>query len=144
MPQRKRRDTDKRQKGSRTGCPAFLSKFIVVAALVTLLDLATTNNTISIITAGPIAKDISDEFGVSRVRTASILDLFSSAGNGVCPWAGQILAAAGLAGVSTLSIVPFCWYSILMFVFGIFFILIGWPKGLSSNSVKKDAEKAAK
>jgi Na+/H+ antiporter len=108
-----------------------------IAALVTLLDLATTNNTISIITAGPIAKDISDQFGVSRVRTASILDLFSSAGNGVCPWAGQILAASGLAGVSTLSIVPFCWYSILMFVFGILFILIGWPKGIAEKAEEK-------
>lgn len=115
-----------------------------IAALVTLLDLATTNNTISIITAGPIAKDISDQFGVSRVRTASILDLFSSAGNGVCPWAGQILAAAGLAGVSTLSIVPFCWYSILMFVFGILFILIGWPKGVASNRENAPAGKTAK
>lgn len=104
-----------------------------IAALVTLLDLATTNNTISIITAGPIAKDISDEFHVSRVRTASILDLFSSAGNGICPWAGQILAASGLAGVSTLAIVPYCWYSMLMFVFGVVFILIGWPKGVSAK-----------
>lgn len=124
----------------KTGRGAELS----IAALVTLLDLATTNNTISIITAGPIAKDISDQFGVSRVRTASILDLFSSAGNGVCPWAGQILAAAGLSGVSTLSIVPFCWYSILMFVFGILFILIGWPKGVASNQENAPAGKTAK
>lgn len=102
-----------------------------IAALVTLLDLATTNNTISIITAGPIARDVSDQFGVSRVRAASILDLFSSAGNGICPWAGQILAASGLAGISTLSIVPFCWYSMLMFVFGVIFIVIGWPKHIA-------------
>ena len=112
-----------------------------IAALVTLLDLATTNNTISIITAGPIAKDISDQYHVSRVRTASILDLFSSAGNGICPWAGQILAAAGLAGVSTLSIVPYCWYSMLMFVFGVVFILIGWPKGIVKNSGKETVAK---
>ncbi len=101
-----------------------------IAALVTLLDLATTNNTVSIITAGPIAADISDKYGVSRVRSASILDLFSSAGNGICPWAGQLLAAAGLAKISPLSIVPFCTYSILMFVFGVIFILIGWSKGI--------------
>ena len=105
-----------------------------IAALVTLLDLATTNNTISIITAGPIAKDISDQYGVSRVRTASILALFSSAGNGICPWAGQILAASGLAGVSTLSIVPYCWYSMLMFVFGVVFILLGWPKAVVNST----------
>ena len=112
-----------------------------IAALVTLLDLATTNNTISIITAGPIAKDISQKYGVSPVRAASILDLFSSAGNGVCPWAGQILAASGLAGVSTLSIVPFCWYSIMMFIFGVIFILIGWPKGIVKNTEQAPAEK---
>ena len=112
-----------------------------IAALVTLLDLATTNNTISIITAGPIAKDISQKYGVSPVRAASILDLFSSAGNGVCPWAGQILAASGLAGVSTLSIVPFCWYSIMMFIFGVIFILIGWPKGIVKNTEQAPAAK---
>lgn len=112
-----------------------------IAALVTLLDLATTNNTISIITAGPIAKDISQKYGVSPVRAASILDLFSSAGNGVCPWAGQILAASGLAGVSTLSIVPFCWYSIMIFIFGVIFILIGWPKGIVKNTEQAPAEK---
>lgn len=112
-----------------------------IAALVTLLDLATTNNTISIITAGPIAKDISQKYGVSPVRAASILDLFSSAGNGVCPWAGQILAASGLAGVSTLSIVPFCWYSIMVFIFGVIFILIGWPKGIVKNTEQAPAAK---
>ena len=112
-----------------------------IAALVTLLDLATTNNTISIITAGPIAKDISQKYGVSPVRAASILDLFSSAGNGVCPWAGQILAASGLAGVSTLSLVPFCWYSIKMFIFGVIFILIGWPKGIVKNTEQAPAAK---
>lgn len=112
-----------------------------IAALVTLLDLATTNNTISIITAGPIAKDISQKYGVSPVRAASILDLFSSAGNGVCPWAGQILAASGLAGVSTLSIVPFCWYSIMMFIFSVIFILIGWPKGIVKNTEQAPAAK---
>ena len=112
-----------------------------IAALVTLLDLATTNNTISIITAGPLAKDISQKYGVSPVRAASILDLFSSAGNGVCPWAGQILAASGLAGVSTLSIVPFCWYSIMMFIFGVIFILIGWPKGIVKNTEQAPAAK---
>ena len=112
-----------------------------IAALVTLLDLATTNNTISIITAGSIAKDISQKYGVSPVRAASILDLFSSAGNGVCPWAGQILAASGLAGVSTLSIVPFCWYSIMMFIFGVIFILIGWPKGIVKNTEQAPAAK---
>lgn len=100
-----------------------------IAGLATLLDLSTTNNTIAIITAGPLAKEITDRLGGSRTRTASILDLFTCAGNGICPWAGQILVAAGLAKISTLSIVPFVWYPWLMFACGILFILFRWPRG---------------
>lgn len=99
-----------------------------IAALVSLMDIATTNNTISIIATGPIAKDISDKFGIARERVASILDLFSSAFNGLLPYAGQMLVAAGLAKISPMSIMPYVWYCMLMLVFGTFFILIGWPK----------------
>lgn len=99
-----------------------------IAALVSLLDVATTNNTISIIAAGPIARDIADKFKIDRRRTASILDLFSSAFNGLSPFAGQLLVAGGLAGISPVSIMKYNWYSIGMILFGIFFILIGWPK----------------
>lgn len=106
---------------------------LAIAFLVFLVDVATTNNTIAIITVGPIAKDISEEFGVESARTASILDLFASIGNGITPWAGQILLAAGIAKISTLSIVPYSWYSFLLAIFGIIFIIIGFPK----NVVKK-------
>ena len=98
---------------------------ISIAALVSFLDIATTNNTVSIITAGPIAKDIADEYGVSRKRVASILDIFSSAFNGLLPYAGQLLVAAGLAKVSPTDIMVYNWYSILMIVSGLVFILIG-------------------
>lgn len=99
-----------------------------IAALVSLMDIATTNNTISIIATGPIARDIADQFGIARERVASILDLFSSAFNGILPYAGQMLVAGGLAKISPMTIMPYVWYCMLMFVFGIFFILIGWPK----------------
>lgn len=99
-----------------------------IAALVGLIDIATTNNTISIIAAGPIAKDIADEFNISRARTASILDLFSSGFQGLLPYAGQLLTAGALAGISPAAILPYCWYSMLMLAFGVLFILIGWPK----------------
>lgn len=99
-----------------------------IAALVSLIDIATTNNTISIIAAGPLARDISRKFGISPARTASILDLFSSAFNGLLPYAGQILVAAGLSGASPIGIMAFNWYSMLMIVFGVVFILIGWPR----------------
>lgn len=104
-----------------------------IAALVSLLDIATTNNTVSIIAAGPISRDIADKFNIERTRVASILDIFSSAFNGLLPYAGQLLVAAGLAGVTPTSIMVYNWYSILMLVFGVIFILIGWPN-FSSKS----------
>ncbi|MDY3006541.1 Na+/H+ antiporter NhaC family protein [Anaerococcus sp. AGMB00486] len=110
---------------------------LAIAFLVFLVDVATTNNTIAIITVGPIARDISDEFGVDRVRTASILDLFASIGNGITPWAGQILLAAGIAEISTLSIVPYSWYSILMAIFGIAFIFVGFPKIKTRDNINR-------
>ena len=98
---------------------------IVLAILAFIVDVATTNNTVSIIAIGPIAKDLSDEFGVARERTASILDIFSSVGNGISPHAGQLLAAGSLAGVSPASIVIYCWYPILMGISSLIFIILG-------------------
>ncbi len=99
-----------------------------IAALVSLIDIATTNNTISIITAGPLAKDISKEYDIAPEKTASILDIFSSAFQGLIPYGGQLLAAAGIGKISPVSIVPFSIYSMLMIVMGILSIALGFPK----------------
>lgn len=96
-----------------------------VAALVSLVDVATTNNTMAIIACGPIAKDISEKYEIEPKRMASILDIFSSAFNGLTPYAGQLLVAGAIAKISPVSIIPFVWYSILMIVFGVLFILLG-------------------
>ena len=104
-----------------------------IAALVSVLDLATTNNTVSIITAGPLARDIADEFGVDRKRTAGLLDIFSSAFQGLMPYAGQLLMAAGMAQISPGAIVPYCWYSMLMVVMGILSIATGFPNFKTTN-----------
>lgn len=96
-----------------------------IAALVSLVDVATTNNTMAIIACGPIAKNISEHYDISPARTASILDIFSSAFNGLTPYAGQLLVAGAMAKISPVSIIPFVWYSILMIVFGLIFILTG-------------------
>lgn len=98
-----------------------------IAALVSILDVSTTNNTVSIITAGPLARDIADKFGVSRSRSAGLLDIFSSAFQGLMPYAGQILMAAGMAQISPASIVPYSWYSMLMIIMGIVSIATGYP-----------------
>lgn len=123
---------DKLSKNAKSARAGELS----IAALVSLLDIATTNNTISIIAAGPIACNISDSFGIDRRRSASILDLFSSSCNGLLPYAGQLLVAGGLAHISPASMMPYVWYCMLMLVFGIFFIVIGWPKKFASSKVK--------
>ena len=99
-----------------------------IAALVSLIDLATANNTISIVTAGPLAKDISEQYDIDPRRTASILDIFSSAFQGLVPYGGQLLVAAGLAKISPVSIMPYSIYSILMAVFGVLAIVLGIPK----------------
>lgn len=101
---------------------------IGIAALVSVLDITTTNNTISIITAGPLAKDLSDEYGVSPIKTASLLDIFSSGFQGISPYAAQILLAATIGKISPMSIVPFSIYSYLMIVCGLFSIFLDRPK----------------
>lgn len=99
-----------------------------IAALVSLIDLATANNTISIVTAGPLAKDISEQYDIDPRRTASILDIFSSGFQGLVPYGGQLLVAAGLAKISPIEIMPYSIYSILMIVFGVLAIMFGLPK----------------
>ncbi|MCY6959259.1 Na+/H+ antiporter NhaC family protein [Clostridium brassicae] len=99
-----------------------------IAALASLIDLATANNTISIVTAGPLAKDISEEYDIDPRRTASILDIFSSAFQGLVPYGGQLLVAAGLAKISPVQLMPYSIYSILMIVFGALSIILGIPR----------------
>ena len=99
-----------------------------MAALVSLIDIATTNNTISIITAGPLAKDMAEEYDIDPKRTASILDIFSSAFQGLIPYGGQLLLAGGIAQISPVEIVPYSIYSYFMIVFGVLAIVTGIPK----------------
>lgn len=110
-----------------------------IAALVFLVDVATTNNTMAIIACGPIAKDISKKYEIPSARSASILDLFSSAGNGITPYAGQLLVSSSLAGITPISIMPFVFYSYLMIIFGVIFIIIGFPKKFGAKKVEAKA-----
>jgi len=99
-----------------------------IAALVALITAATTNNTISIITAGPLAKDISKEYGIDSRKTASLLDIFSAGIQGIIPYGGQLLLAAGLAKISPIEIMPYSIYSILMIIMGCLAIVAKFPK----------------
>ncbi len=81
-----------------------------IAALVSLANLCTANNTIAIITVGGIAKDICDRFGLDRRRVASILDTFSCFVQGLIPYGAQLLMASGLAGVGAAAIIRYLYY----------------------------------
>lgn len=99
-----------------------------IASLVSLIDIATTNNTISIITAGPLAKEMSEEYDISPIRTAGLLDVFAASFQGLIPYGGQLLLAAGIAQISPVAIVPYSIYSMLMIVTGVISIIIGKPQ----------------
>lgn len=95
-----------------------------IAALSSLVDICTANNTVAIVIAGPIAKDISNEFGVDSKTTASLLDIFTSVWQGIIPYGAQLLTAASLAGtaVTPFQIIPNLYYPILMAVSALLFI----------------------
>ena len=95
-----------------------------IASLALLVDLCTANNTVAIVMAGPIAKDISEEFGVTPRRSASLLDMFSSMGQGLIPYGAQLLAAVSLTGLTPFDIIPYCFYPLLMGLSGLAFIFI--------------------
>ena len=99
-----------------------------IASLVMLLCIATTNNTIAVITTGPLARTIGEKFKIPRVRVATILSLFCCSIQGLLPHAGQLLVAGGLAGISPVSIIPYVWYCILMTICGILAIFLKIPK----------------
>lgn len=94
-----------------------------IAGLALLVDMCTANNTVAIVMAGPIAKEISEEFEISPKRSASLLDMFTSVGQGLIPYGAQLLLAAGSTGLTPFQIIPYCYYPILMAVSGVVFIL---------------------
>lgn len=100
-----------------------------VAVLSLLVDACTANNTVAIVMAGPIAKEISEEYGVSARRTASLLDIFTSVGQGIIPYGAQLLSAAALAGLTPYEIIPYLYYPILMAVSAVCFIIFRKENG---------------
>lgn len=93
-----------------------------VAGLSLVVDACTANNTVAIVIAGPIAKEISDEYSISPKRTASLLDIFSSVGQGLIPYGAQLLSAATLTKLTPFDIMPYLYYPILMGISALLFI----------------------
>ena len=102
-----------------------------IGALVGIANICTANNTIAIITVGPLANDIATKYGVDKRKSASILDTFSCVIQGVIPYGAQMLMAAKLASISPISIIEYLYYPIGILIMAMFSILARWPKKYS-------------
>lgn len=94
-----------------------------IAFLTAFMDVATANNTVAIVIAAPIARDISREYNVKPRITASLLDTCSCIMQGIIPYGAQLLVAAGIAGVASFSLIPFLIYPFILAVFVVISII---------------------
>ena len=102
-----------------------------IAALVSMVNICTANNTVAILTGGNISKKIGDRFGVDNRKAASILDTFSCMVQGLIPYGVQMLLAAGLANLSPMDILPYLYYPLAIGVAALLAILFRYPKRFS-------------
>lgn len=104
---------------------------LVIAALVSMVNMCTANNTIAILTVGDIAKNIGNSHGVDKRKCASILDTFSCCTQGLLPYGAQLLLAATLSGLSPLAILGYMYYPMALFVASTAAILFRYPRKYS-------------
>ena len=104
---------------------------LAIAALVSLVNLCTANNTVAILTVGGISKHIGDRYGVDNRKAASILDTFSCMTQGLIPYGAQLLMAAGLAQLNPISIIPYLYYPLAIGIAALLAILLRYPKRYS-------------
>ena len=102
-----------------------------IAALVSMVNICTANNTVAILTVGNISKKIGDRFGVDNRKAASILDTFSCMVQGLIPYGVQMLLAAGLANLGPMDILPYLYYPLAIGVAALLAILLRYPKRYS-------------
>lgn len=108
-----------------------------IAGLVSFANLCTANNTIALIMAGPIAKEIATRFKIPANRSASILDIFSCFVQGAIPYGAQLLMAAGLAKLSPIAIMQYLYYPYLLGVGAFLAIWFGYPRKKAKKSDKQ-------
>lgn len=102
-----------------------------IAALVSLVNVCTANNTVAILTVGGIAKHIGDRYGLDNRKCASILDTFSCFTQGLLPYGAQMLMAAGLASINPISIIPYLYYPFVLGVVALLAIVTRYPRRFS-------------
>ena len=102
-----------------------------IAALVTMVNVCTANNTVAILTVGGIAKHIGDKYGLDNRKCASLLDTFSCFAQGLIPYGAQMLMAAGLAQLNPVAILPYLYYPFALGIFALLAILLRFPRRYS-------------
>ena len=112
-----------------------------MATLVVLTDFCTANNTIAILSIGPLARRIAKQYDIAPRRAASILDTFSCLAQGIIPYGAQMLIASGLAAINPLDIIPYLYYPYILGAVAILYILI--PHTLPPNTDKTSAKPSA-
>ncbi|UZP68439.1 Na+/H+ antiporter NhaC family protein [Desulfovibrio mangrovi] len=101
---------------------------VSIAALVSLADVCTANNTVAIILSGGLAKEIAEDSGVDPRRSASLLDIFSCIVQGLVPYAAQVLLAGSIAKISPINVAANNWYCLILAVVSIGAIVTGLPR----------------
>lgn len=102
-----------------------------IALLVILADMCTANNTIALVTVGPMAREIADKYGIDKRLSASLLDTFSCVAQGLIPYGAQLLMAAGLAKITPFDILGYLYYPIALGVIAVIGIIFNYPRKYS-------------
>lgn len=99
-----------------------------IFSLTAFMDIATANNTVAIVVAAPIAKEIGDEYGVEPKKVASLLDVSSCIMQGIIPYGAQLLVASSIAGIPSFNFIPYLIYPFVLCLFVIISIVFDRKK----------------
>ena len=107
-----------------------------IAGLVALVNVCTANNTVAIMTTGPIARDIAEKYGLDNRKTASLLDTMSCCTQGLLPYGAQMLIASGLAALNPISILPYLFYPMALGLGVVVCVLFRYPRKYSTHTAR--------
>ena len=104
---------------------------LAIAALVSIVNVCTANNTVAIITVGGIARKIGEKYSLDSRKCASLLDTFSCFTQGLLPYGAQLLMAAGLASLNPISLLPYLYYPLAIGIVALLAIVVRYPRRYS-------------
>lgn len=104
---------------------------LTIGGMVAFTNVCTANNTVAILTIGPIAREIALQYGIDPRKSASLLDTFSCLAQALLPYGAQLLMAASLAALSPVEIIPYLYYPFCMGVCALLSIAFRWPRKYS-------------